>query len=274
MPELPEIETIRQDMIKKVKGKKIVNVDLRNPKNIKIPSSVEFKREIEGKVIQDIKRKGKYLILILDSRDLLIFHLKLTGRLLFFPPEKKEPDYTRIVFIFSDNTRLFFADIRGFADVYLLPPEKIDTIPAIKNMGPEPLSSEFTLEKFKKILKGKKGKIKPLLMDQTVIAGVGNIYSQESLYRAGIHPERSVSRLKDEEIEAIYRSLVEVLKEAIRYRGSSVDAYLDLNGKEGDYVPRLKVYGREGENCLRCGSPIKKKKIGGRGTYFCERCQK
>jgi len=275
MPELPEVETIRQDMIKKVKGKKIREVEIKNEKNIKIPSPEEFKEELEGKTIRDVERKGKYLIVHLNFNQFLIFHLKLTGRLLYFPPEKKEePDYTRIIFTFPDKSKLFFADIRGFGEIYLVSKDELDRIPAIKNMGPEPLSPEFTPEKLKEILKGKKGKIKPTLMNQTVLAGIGNIYSQEALHRAGIHPERNVSRLTEKEIEAIYKALVEVLEEAIRNRGSSVDAYLDLQGREGGHVPYLRVYGREGENCPRCGSVIKKKKISGRGTYFCNGCQK
>lgn len=274
MPELPEVETIRQGMIKKVKGKKIENVEIRNDKNIRVISPLEFKKRLKGKVVKDIDRRGKFLIISLNSTDLLIFHLKLTGRLLFFPAEKEEPDYVRIVFTFTDESRLFFADIRGFADVFLLPESDLETIPAIKNMGPEPLSPDFTPDKLKERLKGKRGKIKPLLMDQSVIAGIGNIYSQEALYRAGIHPEREVSKLTEKEIEAIYQNLVDVLKEAIRYRGSSVDAYLDLNGKEGSYVSHLKVYEREGQTCSRCGTSIKKKKVGGRGTYFCSKCQK
>lgn len=274
MPELPEVETIRQDMIKKVKGKKIENVEIKNEKNIRIISPEQFKEKLKGRVIEDIQRRGKFLIINLDSDDLLIFHLKLTGRLLFSSVGRKEPKYVRIVFTFTDKSRLFFADIRGFADVFLIPRSDVETIPAIKNMGPEPLSPDFNPDKLKQILGGKRGKIKPLLMDQSVIAGIGNIYSQEALYRAGIHPEREVSKLTEKEIEAIYRSLVDVLKEAIKYRGSSVDAYLDLNGKEGNYVPHLKIYGKEGQICPRCGSSIKKKRVGGRGTYFCSKCQK
>jgi len=274
MPELPEVETIRQDMMKKVKGKKIESVEIKNEKNIRIISPEQFKKKLKGRVIEDIQRRGKFLIIGLDSDDLLIFHLKLTGRLLFFPGGEEEPKYVRIVFTFTDKSRLFFADIRGFADVFLISRSDVETIPAIKNMGPEPLSPDFNPGKLKQILGGKRGKIKPLLMDQSVIAGIGNIYSQEALYRAGIHPEREVSKLTEKEIEAIHRSLVDVLKEAIKYRGSSVDAYLDLNGKEGNYVPHLKIYGREGQICPRCGSSIKKKRVGGRGTYFCSRCQK
>jgi len=267
-------ETIKQDMIKKIKGKSIKKVEIKNEKNIRIVSPLEFKKKLEGKTIKDIQRRGKFLMLYLDSSDVLLFHLKLTGRLIFSSSRDVEPEYSRIAFIFEDGSTLFFADIRGFADIYLVSQDEINQIPAIKNMGPEPLSPEFTVEKFKDILKRKRGKIKPLLMDQNVIAGVGNIYSQEALYRAKIHPEREVSRLNDEELESVYRELLKLLEEAIRYRGSSVDAYVDLNGKEGNFVPHLQVYGREGQTCPRCGSIIRKKKIGGRGTYFCENCQK
>lgn len=274
MPELPEVETIKEDMVRKIKGRRINKVDIKDEKSVKIPSGREFKRRVEGKTIQDIKRRGKYLILNLNSYELLIFHLKLTGRVLFFSPGEKEPDYSRVVFVFSNGSKLFFTDVRRFGEIYLLTRDEIDKVPAIKSMGPEPLSPEFTARKLKEKLKGKRGKIKPALMNQAVLAGVGNIYSQEALYRTGIHPERNISRLTDREIEAIYHTLVEVLKEAIQHRGSSVDAYVDLNGKEGGHVPYLQVYGREGEKCPRCGSFIKKKKISGRGTYFCEGCQK
>jgi len=169
---------------------------------------------------------------------------------------------------------LFFCDSRRLAEVYLLLPNELGKIPAINKMGPDPLSPDFTPEKFKERLKARRGKIKPVLMDQKVLAGVGNIYSQEAIHRAGIHPEKDTFRLTDDEIEAIYRALVEILKEAIEHKGSSVDAYLDLNGEKGSYVPQLKVYGREGENCYRCKAIIKRKKIAGRGTYFCDNCQK
>lgn len=275
MPELPEIETLRKDMLKKVKGKKIEKVEVENAKTIKIPSSPEFQKRLAGKTLNDIGRRGKFLIVYLDSTELLIFHLKLTGRLLFFSEKpERNPDYTRISFTFTDGSILFFADMRKFADVFLVSRNELDKVGAIKDMGPEPLSSDFSCESFKRVLRGKRGKIKPALMDQAVLAGVGNIYSQEALYRAGIHPERKVHKLSVKDMENLYEGLVEVLEEALKYRGSSVDAYVDLDGKKGNFIPRLKVYGREGEKCFRCGNTIKKKKVGGRGTYFCIYCQK
>jgi len=147
-------------------------------------------------------------------------------------------------------------------------------VASLQNLGPEPLEKGFTPSKFKKLLKGKRGRIKPLLMDQTFIAGIGNIYSQEALFLAGIHPKRSPSSLVDKEIESLYNNLLSVLQEAISYGGSSVDTYVDLNGKKGDYESYLKVYGREGKNCSRCGAVIERVKMAGRGTYFCPCCQK
>jgi formamidopyrimidine-DNA glycosylase len=141
-------------------------------------------------------------------------------------------------------------------------------------MGPEPLEEEFTLEKFKTMLKAKKTKIKPLLMDQAFIAGVGNLYAAEALFSAGIHPQRSTNTLKDEEIKSLFLNMKRILKEAIKYRGSSVDTYRDTSGKKGGFEERLKVYGRENQPCFKCKTPIKRITLGGRGTYFCPHCQK
>lgn len=274
MPELPEVETIKQDMLKKIKAKKIHMVDLINEQTIKIPLPQNFKKEVEGQTIQNIERKGKYLLVSLDSEKLLIFHLKLTGKLLFAVAGEKTPDYVRIVFNFSDESKLFFCDVRKLAEVYLLPHTELNRIKAIENMGPDPLSPDFTLEKFKERLVRRKGNIKSVLMDQEVLAGIGNIYSQEALYIAGIHPERKTPCLSIHEIEAIYRALLDVLQEAVECRGSSVNTYLDLHGNKGEYGHRLKVYGRKSEHCYQCSALIERKKISGRGTYFCNNCQK
>ncbi len=273
MPELPEIETIRQGMLKAVKGKKIYKVDVVSDKPIRLLLSSQFIQRLKGRVFRDILRRGKYLIIPIDSTENLIFHLKLTGRLIFSPSGEKIPDYTRIVFNFEDKSRLFFTDIRGFADVYLIFEKEWEKIPSLQNIGPEPLDPDFTLHKFENLLKKRRGKIKPLLMDQSFIAGIGNIYSQEALFRAGIHPEKNSSQLKKEEIERLYKNLSAILREAISYRGSSVNTYVDLQGEKGKFNFHLKVYGREGKSCKRCGNPIVKKKIGGRGTYFCPQCQ-
>ncbi|MCD6318313.1 DNA-formamidopyrimidine glycosylase [Candidatus Aerophobetes bacterium] len=274
MPELPEVETIRQDMLRKVKGKKIYKVEVKNEKPIRIPTPSQFIQRLEGKVFKDILRRGKYLIVQINSTQNLIFHLKLTGRLIFSPQGEKTPKYTRIIFNFEDKSKLFFTDIRGFADVYLISEKEWDKIPSLRDIGPEPLDPDFTLNKFENILRGKRGKIKPLLMNQSFIAGIGNVYSQEALFRARIHPERNSSQLKKEEVESLYKNLLSILREAISYRGSSVDAYVDLQGEKGKFESHLQVYGRKGKSCERCGKPIVRKMVGGRGTYFCPNCQK
>ena len=273
MPELPEVETIREGLEKRVKGKRIEKVLIKNEKSIKLPSPAQFVSRIEGKVISEIKRRGKYLILKLDSKDNLVIHLKLTGRLLYSQKGEK-PDYTRIIFIFQDQTQLSFTDMRGFGNLWLVSDEELWMIPSLESLGPEPLEKNFTVDKFKELLSGKRGKIKPLLMNQTFIAGIGNIYSQEALFLTGIHPKRSPSSLIDKEIEGLYNNLLSILQEAISSRGSSVDAYVDLNGKKGDYESHLRVYGRAGKSCPRCGAVIERVKIAGRGTYLCPRCQK
>lgn len=274
MPELPEVETIKRGLLERVKGKKVKKVSIKNPKCISFPSPGEFKERIEGRVFREINRKGKYLIIELDSGENLVFHLKLTGRILYSPEEGKEFEYVRVIFAFEEGDELSFTDIRGFGSIWLIPDKEFDKIPGLESLGPEPLEEDFTLESFQKMLKSKRGKIKVLLMDQTFLAGVGNIYAQEALFLAGIHPERPSSSLTSKEVKKLYDSLRFVLTEAIQYRGSSVDAYVDVEGRKGNYEEKLRVYGKEGGLCPSCSTPIRKITISGRGTYFCPRCQK
>ena len=274
MPELPEVETIRRGLEQKVRGKKIERVIIRNGRSVKTPSSSEFFQKIEGKVFCQMHRRGKYLILGLDSGDTLVLHLGMTGRLIY-SRSREEIAHSRVVFLLENGTQLSFADVRGFGGLWCVPHEKFEeVVPTLAKLGPEPLGRSFTLEKFKQLLKGKKGKIKSLLMDQNFIAGVGNIYAQEALFLSGIHPTRSPSFLLDQEIEKLHHNLLNVLKEAILRGGSSVNNYVDLDGMEGNYAPLLRVYRRAGSNCLDCGQVIERMEVGGRGTYFCPRCQK
>lgn len=274
MPELPEVETIREGLEKKVKGKRVNKIIIKSEKSIKAPSSPgEFIRKIEGRILSEIRRRGKYLILELDSKDSLIIHLKMTGRLIY-SSEGEELPYTRVIFIFPDKTQLSFTDMRRFGGLWLISDEEFSNLPFLKSLGPEPLENDFTLDRFRELLKGKKRKIKSLLMEQTFIAGVGNIYSQEALFLARIHPEKNVSMLVDREIEGLYNNLLAVLREALSCRGSSINAYVDLNGKKGSYESHLRVYGRQDRSCSRCGAVIRKIKVSGRGTCFCPVCQK
>lgn len=266
MPELPEVETIKRDLEKEIVGKKITEVCIHNPVVIKGISGDNFKKKLEGEVFKNILRRAKVLILELSSGKSLVIHLKMTGQLVYPGNEKK----SRVSFRLSGGKTLDFNDQRLFAELRLL--DDWRDLEFIRNLGPEPF--DIDVEKFKEMLSLRSTKIKPLLMDQSFISGIGNLYAAESLFRAKIRPERPARSLADKEKKMLFTEIKEVLKEAIKYGGSSVDDYVRVSGGKGDYVKYHRVYGREGEPCLVCRSPIKRISLGGRGTYFCERCQK
>jgi formamidopyrimidine-DNA glycosylase len=266
MPELPEVETIKRDLEKAVLGKKIIEVCVHNPLVIRQPPADKFKKGIQGTSIKNFLRKAKVLIVELSNGKSLVIHLKMTGQLIY-PGEGKK---SRVSFKFSDGKILDFNDQRLFGELRLL--DDWHNLKFIKGLGPEPF--DLSVGKFKEMLSKKKTKIKTLLMDQTFISGIGNLYAAESLFRAGIHPERAASSLSDKEKEALLDSIKAVLFEAIKYGGSSVDNYVRLSGEPGNYVRHHKVYGREGKPCLVCKTLIKRISLAGRGTYFCPHCQK
>lgn len=243
MPELPEVETIRRQLNDKIIGKKL-----------------------DGKKIVDVRRRAKILIIDFSDGSSLIFHLKLTGQLIF----NGEPSqYTRHVFKFNDSSRLVFNDVRKFGWwKHVKNSKDIE-----QTFGPEAL--EISLKDFKDILeKRPNAKIKPLLMDQGFIAGIGNIYSDEILFAAKVQPLRRVKTLMPEEIRAIWSNIGEILEAAIKNRGTSENTYLDAMGKKGDYLKYLKVYRKKGQKCPRCGGEINRVKVGGRNAHFCLKCQR
>jgi len=266
MPELPEVETIKRELEKAVLGKKIVEVCVHNPVIIRQPAVDKFKKDLQGSAIKRVLRKAKVLILELASGKSLVMHLKMTGQLVY-PGNGKT---SRVSFHLSDGKFLDFNDRRLFAELRLL--DDWRNLKFIQGLGPEPY--DLTLEQFKEKLANKKTKIKPLLMDQTFISGVGNLYAAEALFRARIHPGRAAVSLSSKEKEALFKELKDTLNEAIHYKGSSVDQYVQLSGEPGDYMKYHKVYDRAGKPCLVCKTPIKRITLGGRGTYFCPRCQK
>jgi formamidopyrimidine-DNA glycosylase len=266
MPELPEVETIKRELEKAVLGKKITEVCVHNPAVIRQPAVDKFKKGLEGVTFKNILRKAKVLILELSSGKSLVIHLKMTGQLIYPGNGKK----TRVSFKLSDGKALDFNDQRLFAELRLL--DDWHALKFIQRLGPEPF--DLTVDKFKEMLASKKTKIKPLLMDQTFISGVGNLYVAEALFRAKIHPERPAVSLSDKEKENLFKEIKDTLNEAIQHKGSSVDQYLQLSGEAGDYAKYHKVYGREGKPCLVCKTAVKRISLGGRGTYFCPKCQK
>lgn len=270
MPELPEVETIKNQLIAKVKEKRISKLEILDPKVIDIDVS-SFEKKVEGAVIIDIKRRAKLLVIELSNNQVILIHLKLTGQLIF---ESKDKKFDRAVFHFTDGTKLAFKDFRRLGFIKLIETNKLDGYLKQGKYGPEPLEKEFTLGVFKNLLKEKpKAKIKPLLMDQSFIAGIGNIYSDEALFFAKIHPLRKVATLTQKEIGNLYKGIREIIKKAISKKGSSIDSYVDIEGREGGFVPFLKVYRREGEKCYQCGGKVERIKIGGRSSYFCPKCQ-
>ena len=266
MPELPEVETVKRGLIKTILGKKIVAVVINNPKVIREPKPAEFIRGLKNNLVKRILRKGKLLILELSSGQALCIHLKMTGQLIY-PGSGVEG---RVIFKFSDGKFLDFRDQRLFADLRLI--DDWRDLKFIQGLGPEPF--EIGAEQFKEMLKNKKTKIKPLIMDQTFISGVGNLYAAEALFRARINPARPASSLSDKEKLLLFKEIKDTLQEAIKYKGSSVDQYVQLTGKRGGYVKFHKVYDRVGKPCLVCKTPIKRIALGGRGTYFCTKCQR
>jgi len=266
MPELPEVESLKNELQKAVINKKIVAADIYAPRVIRQPSAGDFKRQLAGAAITRVLRRAKLLILELSNGKSLTVHLKMTGQLIY-PGGNKD---ARVSFRLSDGKRLDFCDRRLFGELRLLDDWK--SLQFVKDLGPEP--SELDLPRFKEMLSRRKTKIKPLLMDQTFISGVGNLYAAEALFRARIHPERPAQSLTLPEAKCLLQALNKTLAEAIKHKGSSVDQYLRLSGEPGDYVRYHKVYDRQGKPCFVCHSPIRRTSLGGRGTYFCPRCQR
>jgi formamidopyrimidine-DNA glycosylase len=266
MPELPEVETIKRELEKAILGKKIAEVIVNNGRVIKQPREKEFVSGLKNAVIKKILRKGKLLILELSSGKSLCVHLRMTGQLIY--PGNAQS--SRVSFRFADGKMLDFIDRRLLGELRLVHDWR--TLDFVKALGPEPF--DLGPSQFEQMLSSRKTKIKPLLMDQTFISGIGNLYAAEALFRARLSPERPSSSLTDAQKCRLFEEIKKTLSEAIRYKGSSIDQYLQLDGEEGGYAKYHKVYDREGQPCPVCRTPIKRSVLGGRGTYFCPRCQK
>lgn len=265
MPELPEVETVVRQIRTKIKDKKILRVEIKDKKR------VNFMR-LSGKVL-DLYRRGKGIILKLDKGRNVLMHLKMSGRLLWRGPIEKS---TKLVFYNNNKDYFVFNDVRRFGYAKLVSDQELSQEKFLNNLGPEPLNKNFTLSEFTALINRKpKAKIKVILNDQTWLAGVGNIYSQEICYCAGVLPQRALGSLQPEEIKRLYQCLKRILTAAIKHRGSSVDeGYVDGLGVKGHYDKLLKIYSRKKKLCLRCKTPVIDVKLGGRGTRYCPKCQK
>lgn len=272
MPELPEVETIRLTILPKLKGRKIVSGEILHEKMLLGISPEEFFQRVSGRLITGLERRGKYLLLELENNLVIGLHLRMTGRL---SVETSGSLLEKAIYfrLFLDNgTELRFRDQRKFGKVFLYEREKPPL--ALVNLGPEPLSPEFTVSVLKERLGRRSLAIKKALLNQEIIAGIGNIYADEALFAAGIHPARPVNSLTDAEIDALYHAVRKVLNEGIEFRGTTFRDYRDGEGRAGSYQNKLRVYGQKGKICSQCGGLIHKMNFGGRGTHFCPMCQK
>jgi formamidopyrimidine-DNA glycosylase len=265
MPELPEVETIKNDLKKIVLGKRITDVCVHNPKVIRQPSAAVFRKSLVGAKIKNILRRGKLLILELSGGKFLTVHLRMTGQLVY-PGGGKQ---SRVVFGLSNGKALDFNDQRLFGELRLI--KDWQSLPFVRKMGPEPF--DLTFAKFKDMLSRCKTRIKPLLMDQQFICGIGNLYAAEILFRARINPLRRAQSLSVQEKRSLFLAIQSILRLAIKHGGSSVDDYVRLSGLPGGYVAYHRVYGRAGKPCFTCKTMIKRIAQAGRGTYFCPKCQ-
>lgn len=271
MPELPEVQTIANDLKLRIVGQRIKSVLVLWPGHLKSHSSAKFKKEIAGARILDIKRRAKNILIYLDKDRILLIHPKMTGNLLLGELKKfKENKHIHLIFRLSGPKTLAFSDIRKFGKVILGDKDKVI---AGLGVGPEPLDKRFTFIKFKGIVSRKRRSIKTVLMDQKNVAGIGNIYSDEILWLAKINPLRLASNLNEVELRRIYSYIKPLFKKAIKFRGTSISDFRDTAGIPGGYKKFLKVYGRAGGKCSRCGSLIIRVKINGRSGHYCPKCQ-
>lgn len=288
MPELPEIYTIVEGMNEKLIGKTVKSVEVRVEKIVE-PSSLEFKKGVQGAKIKDIRRFAKIIVVDLSNESSILIHLKLTGQLVFREagsmkqesrgghPSKayEEPlphKHTHVIFEFSDDSHLYFNDIRKFGYLKLVKTSEVEKRKEIKELGPEPLDGLKLEEFLEKLNRRPRSVIKQVLMDQKFISGIGNIYANEILFFAQARPDRKVEGLSQKEKEKIFKGISVILKKGIELGGSSENTYVNIEGKKGSFMDYAKVY--QQKECKECGGKIEKITIGGRGTFYCPKCQK
>jgi formamidopyrimidine-DNA glycosylase len=278
--ELPEVEVVRRDLEKDVVGRRIAAVEVRRMKNTKRvirrhKAPKELRDRLVGHKVGRVERKGKYVLLHLDDGNVLVVHFGMTGR--FLRGNKRLPldNHTHVIVTFQTGGDLRFVDPRTFGEMFVTAVDDPGKVKELAHLAIDPLESMFTWQQFSGALANRATKLKPLLMDQQFVSGLGNIYSDEVLFAAGLRHDRASDELSAQEVRRLYRAIQETVQEAIRFRGTTLgdDAYVDLYGKPGEYQHELKVYGRRGEPCRRCRTPIEVVKYSGRNSYYCPQCQ-
>jgi formamidopyrimidine-DNA glycosylase len=277
MPELPEVETIRRDIEREFVSHRIKQVVVTGARSVRRHERVaDFVAGTEGRKLTGTRRRGKYLLLKLDSGDVLVAHLGMSGQLLRANPKDPPVKHTHVVFVFTGAPQLRFVDPRTFGELFVTTPERLEEdVPELAHLGFDPVDDQMAWTRFGELLAARKAKLKPLLMDQRFVAGIGNIYADEILFTAGLRHDRNSDSLTPQEIRRLYRSLIETLQEAIKHRGSTLadEQYRDIFGEVGEYQRLHNVYDHEGEACPRCRSVVVRVKANGRSSFYCPRCQ-
>jgi formamidopyrimidine-DNA glycosylase len=278
MPELPEVETVRRGLQRHVVGRRIERVEVGCERSVRRTSRDAVIAGLTDTVVESAQRRGKYLLLPLDSGDTAMIHLRMSGQVLIAPAGAVRPPHTHVVLHLDDGNEAWFVDPRTFGEVVVFDPEHVEVeLPELARLGVDPIAEPFDTAVLRRAFGPTSRALKPLLLDQHVVAGIGNIYADEILHRARLRPDRPASSLDRRRLSALQRSIVEVLTEAIDAGGSTLgDAqYVDLMGESGTYQDDHRVYGRGGERCLTCGRGwVRRSVTGGRGTHWCPICQR
>ncbi len=278
MPELPEVETIRRGLEREVVGKRIKSVEVTGLRSVRRhKTKKDFIARLEGVKVKSAKRRGKYLVLPLDSGEVLVAHLRMSGQLRRAVPKDPLEKHTHVVITFTQGGQLRFVDPRTFGEMFVTTPDALTSeVPELAELGFDPVDEPLAVTEFARRLLGRPDmKLKALLMEQSFMAGVGNIYSDEILWASGLRWDRTPRELSNMEIRRLFRAVVEVLHDAIKHRGSTLSdqQYVDLAGRAGEYQTLHEVYDRAGQACRRCRATISKAKFAGRSTFFCPSCQ-
>jgi formamidopyrimidine-DNA glycosylase len=278
MPELPEVEVVRRDLDREVVGKKIKAVDVDGMRSVRRHHNrKQFAQRLVNRKITGVDRKGKYLLVRLDGDDTLVIHLGMSGQLIRTKSSRDTTaKHTHVVITFTQGGQLRFVDPRTFGEMFVTESDTLEKdVTELAHLGIDPLETAMSWEYFGQMLAARHAKLKPLLMDQKFIAGIGNIYSDEILWGAGLKWDRMSDALTSEEVRRLYRSMMETLQEAVKHRGSSLadEQYVDLFGRPGEYQQFHNVYAREGLSCPRCRHTVVRERVSGRSTFFCSACQ-
>jgi formamidopyrimidine-DNA glycosylase len=277
MPELPEVEVVRRDLEREIVGKRVKSVEVDGMRSVRRHHNrKQFISRLEGLKFTGVERRGKYILCRLEGGDVLVIHLGMSGQLLRTKTARDaKAKHTHVIITFTQGGQLRFIDPRTFGEMFVTEVDSLARVSELSHLGIDPLENAMSWEQFGNLIAQRHAKLKALLMDQKFLAGIGNIYSDEILWGAGLRWDRMSDSLSAQEVRRLYRSMVETLQDAVKYRGSSLadQQYVDLYGKIGEYQLHHKVYARDGETCRRCRHAIVRERFGGRSTFYCEACQ-